>query len=217
MYSRLGGCLGRTAKLGHLANTDLWVWVKGLLDRLITHLALGSSSELPLGDPQGLLTIALAACLLAWGTTLSPWELVLTAWREVLTALELVLSACREATLSPWEIMLTAWEDVLIAWESSVIYLGTSCLDSTISLGVNAYCLGTTCLLGDVADCLGRGTGCLGISALCLVTTCLRGRGAGCLGTSTLCPGTTCLRGNSTSTACLGISPVGKPTYALPF
>ena len=47
MYSKLGGCLGVTAKLGPLARTDLWVGVKGLLDRLITHLGLGSSFEEP--------------------------------------------------------------------------------------------------------------------------------------------------------------------------
>ena len=47
MYSKLGGCLGVTTKLGPLARTDLWVGVKGLLDRLITHLGLGSSFEEP--------------------------------------------------------------------------------------------------------------------------------------------------------------------------
>ena len=50
MYSRLGGCRGVTAKLGPLASTDLCPWVKGLLDKLITHLGLGSSNELSLGD-----------------------------------------------------------------------------------------------------------------------------------------------------------------------
>ena len=46
MYSRLGRCLGVTAKLGSLAGTDLCAWVKGLLDKLMTHLGLGSSNEL---------------------------------------------------------------------------------------------------------------------------------------------------------------------------
>ena len=47
MYSKLGGCLGVTAKLGPLARTDLCAGVKGLLDRLMTHLGLGSSLEEP--------------------------------------------------------------------------------------------------------------------------------------------------------------------------
>ena len=45
MYSKLGGCLGVTAKLGPLASTDLCAGVKGLLERLMTHLGLGSSLE----------------------------------------------------------------------------------------------------------------------------------------------------------------------------
>ena len=49
IYSKLGGCLGVTAKLGPLARTDLWAGVKGLLERLMTHLGLGSSLEEPWG------------------------------------------------------------------------------------------------------------------------------------------------------------------------
>ena len=49
MYSKLGGCLGVTAKLGPLAKTDLWAGVKGLLERFMTHLGLGSSLEEPWG------------------------------------------------------------------------------------------------------------------------------------------------------------------------
>ena len=45
MYSKLGGYLGDTAKLGPLARTDLCAGVKGLLDRLMTHFGLGSSGE----------------------------------------------------------------------------------------------------------------------------------------------------------------------------
>ena len=56
MYSRLGGCLGVTTKLGPLASTDLCTWVKGLLDKLITHLGLMSSHELSLGDMLALFT-----------------------------------------------------------------------------------------------------------------------------------------------------------------
>ena len=65
MYSRLGGYLGVTAKLGPLASADLLAWVKGLLDKLMTHLWLGFSNELPIGHPQGVLV--LLGCLLAWG------------------------------------------------------------------------------------------------------------------------------------------------------
>ena len=51
MYSKLGGCLGETAKLGPLARTDLCACVKGLLDKLMSHLGLGPS----IGEPWGLL------------------------------------------------------------------------------------------------------------------------------------------------------------------
>ena len=50
MYSKLGGCLGDTTKLGPLARTDLYAGIKGLLDRLMTHFGLGSSSEDPWGS-----------------------------------------------------------------------------------------------------------------------------------------------------------------------
>ena len=53
IYSKLGGCLGVTAKLGPLARTDLCTGVKGLLERLMTHLGLGSSLEEPWLDLRG--------------------------------------------------------------------------------------------------------------------------------------------------------------------
>ena len=53
MYSKLGGCLGDTAKLGPLARTDLCAWVKGLLDKLMTIFVLGSSEEDPWGSLLG--------------------------------------------------------------------------------------------------------------------------------------------------------------------
>ena len=43
IYSKLGGCLGVTTKLGPLASTDLCAGVKGLLERFIMHFGLGSS------------------------------------------------------------------------------------------------------------------------------------------------------------------------------
>ena len=54
IYSKLGGCLGVTTKLGPLPRTDLLVWVKGLLDKLMTHLGLGSSLEDPWGSLLGM-------------------------------------------------------------------------------------------------------------------------------------------------------------------
>ena len=70
MYSKLGGCLGVTAKLGLLARTDLWAGVKGLLERLMTHLGLGSSLEEPWGA--------------YWGVEvgLPSQEVVLTSWED---------------------------------------------------------------------------------------------------------------------------------------
>ena len=47
MYSKLGRCLGETTKFGPLARTDLCTGVKGLVDKLMTHLGLGSSMEEP--------------------------------------------------------------------------------------------------------------------------------------------------------------------------
>ena len=37
MYSKLGGCLGETAKFGPLAKKDICALVKGLLDKLMSH------------------------------------------------------------------------------------------------------------------------------------------------------------------------------------
>ena len=54
-YSKLGGCLEETIKLGPLARTDLCACVKGLLDKLMTHLGLGPS----IGEPWGLLALML--------------------------------------------------------------------------------------------------------------------------------------------------------------
>ena len=76
MYSKLGGCFGDTAKLGPLAKTYLCAFVKGLLDKFMTHFGLGSS----LGEePWGLLY------LLERGEGLASWELVTwgtLAWEE---------------------------------------------------------------------------------------------------------------------------------------
>ena len=76
MYSKLGGCLGDTAKLGPLARTDLCAGVKGLLDRLMTHFGLGSSEEDPWGSLLGGRgwVPSWELVLLAWVVSLFPWE-----------------------------------------------------------------------------------------------------------------------------------------------
>ena len=79
IYSKLGGCLGVTAKLGPLARTDLCAGVKGLLDRLMTHLGLGSSGE----DPWGSLLGGWGVELLLQVPALSSWEAVLFPWRRL--------------------------------------------------------------------------------------------------------------------------------------
>ena len=84
MYSKLVGCLGKIAKLGPLARTGLCTGVKGLLDRLMTHLGLGPSLEESMG---------LFALILLEGEVLPPWVLVLLTW---------------EVALSPWEALSLA-------------------------------------------------------------------------------------------------------------
>ena len=68
MAVKLGGCLELTAKLGPLAKTDLWAGVKGLLERFMTHLGLGSSLEEPWGGLLGEMDV------------LPSQEVVLTSW-----------------------------------------------------------------------------------------------------------------------------------------
>ena len=57
IYPKLGGCLEVTTKLGPLARTDLWAGVKGLLDKLMTHLGLGSSLVDPWGSLLGVVGV----------------------------------------------------------------------------------------------------------------------------------------------------------------
>ena len=158
MYSRLGGCLGDTSKLGPLASTDIWAWVNGLPDKLITHFRLGSSSVLPLiweetggalwyvnCSPSWLPT-CLGAVLVSWEPALPTWEAVLLAWEAALPSWDLVLV--------PWESALTAWGlelpiTCLPAWELTVCLGITNCLGGmrcADCLGISAICLGTTCL-----------------------------------------------------------------------
>ena len=74
MYCKLGECLGETAKSGPLARTDLCACVKGLLDKLMTHLGLGPSIE----EPWGLLALVLCR-----GGNIASLGIVLFAWEVV--------------------------------------------------------------------------------------------------------------------------------------
>ena len=86
MYSKLGGCLGVTAKLGPYARTDLWAGVKGLLDRLMTHLGLGSSLEEPWLDLPGGMGVGLPS----WEVELTSWE----GWVGLCLGVPITLPAC---------------------------------------------------------------------------------------------------------------------------
>ena len=109
----LRGCLQETTKLGPLARTDLCAWVKGLLDKLMTHLGLGSSME----ESWGLLL----ALLLVEGEVLPSWELALLAWGVALFSW---VALCLNEHLTTWgeawlprETMLSYWGVLLSAWE----------------------------------------------------------------------------------------------------
>ena len=135
MYSKLGGCLGVTAKLGPLARTDLWAGVKGLLERLMTHLGLGSSLEEPWGGLLGVV-VGLSSqkmvlfwedwCALCLGECLWPClnDLVgllnwpawgeLVAWGMLLPLLEGRRTVAWEELLpSPEGRWAIAWEELL--------------------------------------------------------------------------------------------------------
>ena len=113
---------GGTTKLGPLARTDLCTWVKGLLDKLMTHLGLGSSME----EPWGLLVLLLVGGVLpSWEVALLVWGVALFSW-EALSLAE-CLTACLPAwvetkLLPPWELF-PSWE-----WPSlEGVLLGGQC------------------------------------------------------------------------------------------
>ena len=123
IYSKLGSCLGDTAELGPLARTDLCAGVKGLLDRLMTHLGLGSSREDPWGRLLGRLGVRLASLmpeLPAWEAVLMPGEacmalclaehlgLCLVTWLPA-WLLGRLLPACGEFSLAGGR-WVPAWE-----------------------------------------------------------------------------------------------------------
>ena len=111
--------------LGPLARTDLWAGVKGLLDKLMTHLGLGSSLEDPLGSLLGMVGVGLPSQELA----MSVWEAVLFSW-EAWAAL------CLVECLKP-----------LPAWPSLIASL--TCLRITTSppLGKDEWLTGESCYL----------------------------------------------------------------------
>ena len=129
IYSKLGGCLGVTAKLGPLASTDLCTGVKGLLDRLITHFGFrflqgGRTLQgaVPMGErPCFLGSIVLGRYPLADHAVLLTDHAVLP--REVPACLSLSLAehltAWGGAVLSAWRVM-SFGEEGELAWESSL-------------------------------------------------------------------------------------------------
>ena len=120
IYSKLGGCLGVTRKLGPLARTDLWAGVKGLLERLMTNLGLGYSLEDPWGRPTEWVVVRLSS----WQIVLFSWEApgalcLLDCLRPWLTDLAWLLDCLARGELLPspkgrWAI---AWEELLPSLE----------------------------------------------------------------------------------------------------
>ena len=115
IYSKLGGCLGVTTKLGPLARTDLCAGIKGLLERLMTHLGLGSSLEEPWLDLLGGVEVGLPSL-----------EVVQASWEgwagcclgECLVPCLLALGGlllCPDwGALEDWGLLVTGRE---VAWE----------------------------------------------------------------------------------------------------
>ena len=163
MYSKLGGCLGETTKLGPLARTDICAGVKGLLDKLMIHLGLGSSME---EAWELLLTILLVGeevlppwklALPAWGVVPFSWE-AWEDWRALCLSENLPTWLPRETSLSCWGILLSAWEalslvehltawvetKLLPAWEETKLLLDWGLLPSW-----EVHSLERVLLLGD--------------------------------------------------------------------
>ena len=110
IYSKLGECLGVTAKLGPLASTDLCAGVKGLLERFITHFRLGSSEGEEPSRVWCLLGKDPASWeALSWGST--PWGTTVSCWETLLITLE-GLPACLALSLAE---CLTAWGGVVLS------------------------------------------------------------------------------------------------------
>ena len=130
IYSKLGDCLGVTTKLGPLARTDLSAGVKGLLERLMTHLGLGSSLEDPWGSLLGVVVVRLPS-----------QEIVLFSW-EAWGALCLVYCLKPCLTDLAWLLDWPTWGELLpspgegeqwperycfLPWEEGKQWPGKSC------------------------------------------------------------------------------------------
>ena len=169
MYSKLGGCLGVTTKLGPLGSTDLCAGVKGLLDKVITNFGLGS----PKGEePSGVICLLgkdpASWEALAWGD--ATWETVLSGWETSLSSLGLVPGwmTCHKPCQMPdclGEYSTLCLKSAVLPWIA-----GTACLGD-ITLGKSAVFWG-----GLRAACLGELTLCHWESAIyqgSLGTACL--------------------------------------------
>ena len=159
IYSRLGGCLGDTAKLGPLARTDLYAGVKGLLDRLMTYFGMESSREDPWGSILGGVR-----CKIAFpGTS----------------------AVCLGGSAVP----LRSLEGPLPGWMPRVLPAWTSNLTACLTCGEVVTCLGRAFpsrgVSGGLAACLGgsaitrKGGNCL---SYCWVASFSGGKMSACLG-----------------------------------
>ena len=137
MYSKLGGCLGDTTKLGPLSRTDHCAWVKGLLNRFMTHLGLGCSEEDHWGSLLG--RVGVGAFLEASATCLGSSAIPLgglgalclaecltacLSWGGIACLGSSPVGVLQEETLASWEVALSpaclpAWGEpkLLPTWE----------------------------------------------------------------------------------------------------
>ena len=131
VYSKLGGCLRVTAKLGPLARTDLCAGVKGLLERFMTNLGLGSSLEEPWGGLLG----GEEEVLASWEVVLTSWEawFDLWLWRHLLPCLDALVELLTWPAwveLGGWLIGPT-WEEMLPSPEGGIAVAWVRPLPST--------------------------------------------------------------------------------------
>ena len=161
IYSKLGGCLGDTTKLGPLARTDLCPCVKGLLDRLMTHFGLGSSGEDPGEAYWGV------RCMIAFlGPVLSAWVAVLFPWEALR---DLCLVECLVPWLTTWLVarLLPAWQELSPAWVWVVALLPA--WEEALAPGKRGNCL-SYCWVASFPR--GKDSACLGVPES--LTACLR-------------------------------------------
>ena len=202
--------------IGSLASKDLWAWVWGLLDKLMTHLWLGPSRVFslwleggPLGHlPFGSLLLFLSdTCCIVWGRSSIPHCSARGALAGSETPVCLGGSACIVCT--PFLL----WGTNTACLGTNTTYLGLSACTvcSPSWLDTNLVCLGlSTCTA--CITCLGTNTTCLGLSACIACVPPWLDTNPACLGTSTACQGlrtcTACSPSQlgGTNTACLELS-----------